>query len=206
RTARAGVALPAAIGLLVAAAVLAAVVAASPSAWMLLGAGRGLVPESAYPAWAFVLLLAATLGQLAGWAAAAMLVLHVLARIGVPTTWTTVRAVVTAVYLGLAGVPFALFHLLFGGWLLGMPRAGLDTWLAANHPDASWLLVTAHPIVDLSLVPLTAAFLGLFWGWGHGVRDGLVGRTLAALVLALTSLAIALSLGIHATLVHVRLS
>jgi len=98
-----------------------------------------------------------------------------------------------------------LYHILYGQWLLGIPRAGLEEWLAANYPDAHWFLITAHPIVDLSLVPLAALFLGLLWGLGERVQERRVLQTLLALALLGTSLAVALSLGIHSTLVHIRL-
>jgi hypothetical protein len=129
------------------------VVSTSPSAWRLLGAGRGLVPEALYPVSGFVLVLGTTFGQALGWAAGTALFVYALTLLRISPTWPTIRLVMTVVYLGLAAVPLLVFHGLYGDWLLGMPRVGLDDWLAAHHPDARWLLITAHPVVELSLVP-----------------------------------------------------
>jgi hypothetical protein len=125
--------------------------------------------------------------------------------LGIPATWPTVRFAMTVVYVGLLVLPLLVYHALFGGWLLGIPRAGLPDWLATHHPDARWLLITAHPIVDLSLVPLAVVFLAALWGGGGRIRQSAVLQTVAALALLGTSLAVALSLAIHSTLVHVRL-
>lgn len=184
---------------------LAGTVAASRSAWELLGAGRGFVPEAYYPHWAFVLLLGTTFGQAVGWAGGSALLYHVLARTGVATGWAAARLAMSAVYLGLAGLPLLVYHLLFAAWLLGLPRDGLDRWIAERHPDAYWLLVTAHPAIDLSLLPLGLVFLGVLWGTGPPMRGGLARQLVLALTLLLTSLAVALSLAIHSTLVHIRL-
>jgi hypothetical protein len=189
----------------VAALVLAAIVSASRSAWELLGAGRGLVDEPYYPHWAFVLLLGTTLGQAAGWAGGSVLLHHGLVRTGLATGWAAARLAMSLVYVGLAGLPLAVYHVIFGGWLLGLPREGLEGWLAQHHPDAYWLLVTAHPVVDLSLLPLGIVFLGVLWAGGPPARGSLWRLVVLALALLLTSLAIALSLGIHSTLVHIRL-
>jgi hypothetical protein len=185
--------------------VAAGIVAASRSAWVLLGAGRGLVPDTYYPVSAYALILATTLGQAVGWAAASVVGYHVLTLVGAAGGWTTARIAMTLGYLGLAGLPLAVFHLLYGGWLLGLPRAGLSEWLLAHHPDAHWILVTAHPVVDLSLVPLAAAVVGLLWGVGDRLRRQAGLQTVWWLCLLGTSLAVALSLAIHSALVHVRL-
>jgi hypothetical protein len=109
------------------------------------------------------------------------------------------------VYLGLAGLPLSVYHIFYGGWLLGLPRVGLKEWLAANYPDAYWLLIYAHPVVDLSLVPLAAIFLGILWKFGDRVQRDSTLQTVLALSLLGTSLAVALSLGIHSALVHIRI-
>jgi hypothetical protein len=182
------------------------VVWTSPSAWRLLGAGRGLVPEAYYPASGFALVLATTFGHAVGWAGASALLVYGLTLLGIPVAWPPIRLVMTVVYLGLAAVPLLVFHVLYGDWLLAMPRVGLDDWLAAHHPDARWLLITAHPVVELSLVPLAVVFLAVLWADGDRLRQSPVLQTVAALALLGTSLAVALSLAIHSTLVHVRLS
>lgn len=187
------------------AAVLALIVARTPSAWRLLAAGRPLVPEAYYPVSGYVLVLATALGQAVGWAGGSALLAYVAVRAGLPPTWTTVRAAMSAVYVGLAGLPLFVYHALFGGWLLGLPREGLEGWLAANHPDARWLLLTLHPVVDLSLVPLGAVFLALLWATGERPRTSLGVQTALAMALLATSLAVALSLAIHSTLAHIRL-
>lgn len=197
--------LPAAIAAAAAAIVLAAVAAASQSAWMLLGAGRGLVPEEYYPLSAFFLMLGTTLGQAAGWAGGSVVLFYVMTLVGFGATWSTARLAMSLVYLGLGGLHVFAYHLVYGQWLLGMPRTGVEEWLAANHPDARWLLVTAHSPVDWSLVPLAVVFLGVLWGCGERPRRSLALQTVLALALMGTSLAIALSLGIHSTLVHIRL-
>lgn len=110
----------------------------------------------------------------------------------------------SVVYLGLAGVPLLFFHSFYGGWLLGIPRPGLDEWLRANHPGAGWLLITAHPIVDLSLIPLAVIFLGLLWRYEERLQREFGLETALALSLLGTSLGVALSLAIHSTLVHLR--
>lgn len=181
------------------------VVAASKSAWFLLGAGRGLVPEEYYQVSGFVLVLATTFGQAVGWAGGSAILFYVMTRAGFGATWTSARIAMSLVYLGLGALPLLVYHILYGQWLLGIPRTGLDEWLTANYPDAHWLLITAHPIVDLSLIPLALVFLGLLWGLSDRAQRNLVTQTVLALALLGTSLAVALSLGIHSTLVHIRL-
>ena len=181
------------------------VVWASPSAWRLLGAGRGLVPEAYYPASGFALVLGITFGHAVGWAVGSALLVYGLTLLGIPPAWPSIRLVMTVVYLGLAAVPLLVFHGLYGDWLLGMPRVGLDDWLAAHHPDARWLLITAHPVVELSLVPLAVIFVTALWVGPDRLRQSRLLQTVAALALLGTSLAVALSLAIHSTLVHVRL-
>jgi hypothetical protein len=41
------------------------------------------------------------------------------------------------------------------------PNAEWKEWLAANYPDAYWLLIYGHPIGEFSLIPLAIVFLGL---------------------------------------------
>ncbi|MFB3816550.1 MAG: hypothetical protein ACE147_02695 [Candidatus Methylomirabilales bacterium] len=186
--------------------VLVLVVAASTSAWSLLAAGRNLIPEAYYPASGFLLVLATTVGQLVGWAGASALCLHVLTLLRIPATWTSVRLAMSVIYLGLTVLPLLAYEVIFGQPLLGLPRTGLEEWLAATHPDAHWLLFRAHPVVDYSLLPLAAVFLGVLWGAGERVvRQSLLVQTILALALFLTSLSVALSLGIHSTLVHIRM-
>jgi hypothetical protein len=202
--ARVTVATLVALGLV--AGALAVIVARSPSAWRLLAAGRPLVPEAYYPVSGYVLVLATVLGQAVGWAGGSALLAYVAVRAGLPPTWTTVRAAMSAVYLGLVALPLLVYHALFGGWLLGLPREGLETWLATHHPDARWLLLGLHPVVDLSLVPLAIVFLVLLWGTGDRPRTAFGVQLLLALAVLSTSLAVALSLAIHSTLAHIRLA
>lgn len=196
---------PILIAVVVVAVVLLVVVESSKSAWALLGAGRGLVPEEYYHVSAFVLVLATTVGQAVGWAGGSALLYHVMTLVGVRATWITARIAMSLVYLGLGGGPLFVYHILYGQWLLGLPRTGLSEWLGANYPDARWLLLDAHDLVDLSPVPLGVIFLGVLWGLGEGAQRNRVVQTILALALLGTSLAVALSLGIHSTLVHIRL-
>lgn len=181
------------------------IVGFSKSAWMLLGAGRGFIPEGYYHVWGFVLIFGTTFGQAVGWAGGSAVAFYVMTLVGFPAIWTTARLAMGIVYLGLAALPLSVYHLLYGGWLLGMPRVGLEEWLAANYPGAYWLLITAHPIVDLSVIPLAVIFLGILWKFGDRVEREPVFQTALALTLLFTSLAVALSLGIHSTLVHIRI-
>lgn len=185
--------------------VLLLVVWASPSAWQLLGAGRGLVPEAFYPVSGFLLILGTALGQAVGWAAGVALLVYVMTLVGMPPTWPRIRLAMTVVYVGLMLVPLLAYHVLYGNWLLGIPRAGLGDWLSTYHPDARWLLITAHPVVDLSLVVFGVLFLGALWAGGDRIRRSPLVQTVAALGLLGTSAAVALSLAIHSTLVHIRL-
>lgn len=182
------------------------IVVTSKSAWLLLGAGRGFVPEEYYHVWGFVLTLGTVFGQAVGWAGGSAVAFYFMTIVGFPATWTTARLAMSIVYLGLAGLPLSVYHIFYGGWLLNMPRVGLNEWLAANYPDAYWFLIYAHPVVDLSLIPLGIVFLGILWWFGERVqRDSLL-QTVLALTLLGTSLAVALSLAIHSTLVHIRIS
>jgi hypothetical protein len=150
-----------------------------------------------------VLIMLTTIGQAVGWAAGAAIIYHVLLLAGFPRGDGVGKVAMTVTFLGLSIGPLLAYHLLFGAPLLGLPRTGLAEWLLENHPDAHALLVTYHPAVDLAVVPLGAVFLGVLWltrARGLGVR------ALLAIALLGTSLAIALSLAIHATIVHVRLS
>jgi hypothetical protein len=199
-------AVPALAALVIVAIVLGAMVASSRSAWMLLGIGRGLVAPASYPVAAFLAVLATTLGQALGWAGGSALLYYVLTRANVPTGWATWRAAMGLVYLGLTGMPLILYHRLFGQPLAGLPQAGLEAWLRRQHPDAAWLLFTAHPIVDLSLIPLGLVFLGLLWGWCAQPPRHLAMRLILALTLLGSALAVALSLAIHSTLVHLHIA
>jgi len=185
--------------------VLLIVVATSKSAWMLLGAGRGFIPEGYYHLWGFILIFGTLFGQAAGWAGGSGIAFYVMTMVGFRANWTTARLAMSIVYLGLAGLPLSVYHIFYGGWLLGLPRVGLKEWLAANYPDAYWLLIYAHPVVDLSLVPLAAIFLGILWKFGDRVQRDSTLQTVLALSLLGTSLAVALSLGIHSALVHIRI-
>lgn len=181
------------------------IVATSKSAWLLLGAGRGFIPEEYYHLWGFVLELGTVFGQAVGWAGGSGIAFYVMTLVGFRASWTTVRLAMSIVYVGLAVLPFSAYHILYGGWLLGMPRVGLDEWLTQNYPDARWLLITAHPMIDLSLVPLAAIFLGILWKFGDRAQRDPTLQTVLALSLLGTSLAVALSLGIHSALVHIRI-
>lgn len=185
--------------------VLLIVVATSKSAWMLLGAGRGFIPEGYYHLWGFILIFGTLFGQAAGWAGGSGIAFYVMTMVGFPGTWATARLAMSIVYVGLAVLPLSVYHIFYGGWLLGLPRVGLKEWLAANYPDAYWLLIYAHPVVDLSLVPLAAIFLGLLWKLGERLQRESALQTALALSLLGTSLAVALSLMIHSTLVHIRI-
>lgn len=196
---------PVLIAVAVVTIVLLIVVANSKSAWFLLGAGRGLVPEEYYHVSAFLLMLGTTVGQAVGWAGGSAIGFYVMTLVGFPSTWTTARIAMSLVYLGLAGLPISVYEIFYGKWLLGLPRLGLEEWLAANYPDALWVLLTAHPIVDYSLIPLGVVFLGILWGFGERVQRDRIPQTVLALAVLGTSLAVALSLGIHSTLVHIRL-
>ena len=197
---------PALIAAVTVTIVLMIIVATSKSAWHLLGAGRGLIPEGYYHVWGFVLTFGTVLGQAIGWAGGSAIAFYVMTLVGFPPNWTTARSAMSIVYLGLAGLPLGVYHILYGGWLLGMPRVGLKEWLAVNYRDAYWLLIYAHPVVDFSLIPLGIVFLGLLWKYGDRVRREPIFRTALALSLLGTSLAVALSLAIHSTLVHIRIT
>jgi hypothetical protein len=181
------------------------IVVASKPAWDLLGAGRGFVPEELYLLSGFVLVLGTTFGQAIGWAIGTGIAIYVMKLLGFPRNWSTARLTMGVVYLGLAVFPLLFFHVFYGGWLLGMPRVGLSEWLAENHPSARWLLIYAHPIIDLSLIPLAAIFLGILWKYGDRLQREANLQTALALTLLGTSLAVALSLAIHSMLVHARI-
>ena len=185
--------------------VLLIVVATSKSAWLLLGAGRGFIPEEYYHLWGFVLELGTVFGQTVGWAGGSGIAFYVMTLVGFRANWNTLRLAMSIVYVGLAVLPFSAYHILYGGWLLGMPRVGLDEWLTQNYPDARWLLITAHPMIDLSVIPLAVIFLGILWKFGDRVQRDSTLQTVLALSLLGTSLAVALSLGIHSALVHIRI-
>jgi hypothetical protein len=193
---------PAALALALAAVALALVVNGTRSAWTLLAAGRGVVPEAYYPAWAFVLIFATTLGQAVGWAGGSGIGYWVLTRLGFPPGAFSWKLAMSLVYLGLGGLPLLVFHVIFGRPLLGMPRESLAARLAADYPDAHLLVITLHPLVDLAVIPLGLLFLALVWA--SGPERSTPARYAVALTVIATSLAVALSLAIHSTLVHLR--
>ena len=197
--------IPVLISLLVATGLLLAIVAASRSAWQILGMGHGLVPPESYHVSAFVVLLATTLGQAVGWAAGSGVAYYLMTLAGFPRGFFTWKLAMTIVYLGLGAVPVFIYHVLFGSPLLGLPRQGIEGWLLANNPDAHWLLIQLHPWVDGSVIPLGIVFLGLLWFTGNAPRRNRLVQTALSLALLGTSLAVALSLGIHSTIVHIRL-
>lgn len=197
---------PVALAAVVVAAVAAAVVLATPSAWRLLGAGRGLVPEPYYPYWALVLLLGTTYGQAVGWAAGSALAAYAWGRVtGRPGGPRAIRGAMILAYLGLAVVPVTLYHAVFGRPLAGLPREGLPERLAASYPDAHALLFTAHPVVDAAPLALAVAVVWMLWRLDDARLGRAAVQTLLALLILGTSFAVALSLGIHAVLVHLRL-
>jgi len=179
---------------------------ASKPAWDLLGAGRGFVPEELYSVSGFLLVLGTTLGQAIGWAMGVAIAIYVINLFGFPLTWHTARWTMSAIYLGLVALPLLVFHVLYGDWLLGIPRTGISEWLAENHPLARWLVIYAHPVIDLSLIPLAAIFLGILWKYGERLQREISLQTALALTLLGTSLAVALSLAIHSILVHLRIN
>ncbi|MGH7831584.1 MAG: hypothetical protein ACREP8_15570 [Candidatus Binatia bacterium] len=181
------------------------IVATSPSAWWLLGAGRGLVSEEYYPVWGFILTFGTLFGQAVGWAAGSAIAYYLMTLFGFPPGWATARLAMSIVYLGLAALPLSVYHIFYGGWLLSIPRAGLYEWLAESYPSAYWLLAYAHPVIDLSLIPLGIVFLGILWKYDERLQREPAYRTALALSLLGTSLAVALSLAMHSMLVHTRI-
>lgn len=196
---------PVAIAAAIVTVLLLVIVATSHRAWSLLGIGRGFVPEALYPVSGFVIVLALTFAHAVGWAIGSGLVFYVMTLFGSAANWRTGRIAMGIAYLALGPLPLLLFHILFGGALLGMPRAGLREWLSAEHPGASWLLITAHPIIDYSLIPIGLIFLGLLWKYGERLERERLFQTGLALTLLGTSLAVVLSIAIHSTLVHARI-
>lgn len=183
-----------------------AVTMRAPSAWSILGAGRGFVPEDYYPWTGFAIVLATTFGQFAGWAGGSLLLAHAWTLwMRRPLTSGVARLAMILVYLGLATLPLSVFHLLYGQPLLGLPREGLDRWLAEQYPDAHWLLYTAHPWVDLSIGPLAVGVIAILWAARDDRLAGWPLQVLLALLILATSFAIALSLAIHSILVHIRI-
>jgi hypothetical protein len=182
------------------------VVATSPSAWFLLGAGRGFIPEALYPVWGLVLVVGTIFGQAIGWAGGSAIAFYVMTLVGFPSNWATVRLAMSIVYIGLAGFPLSVYHFFYGGWLLGIPRLGLKEWLWANYPSAYWLLIYAHPIIDLSLIPLGVGVLWILWKRDKQLFQERDLQTVFFLLILGTSFAVAMSLAIHSTLVHIRIS
>jgi hypothetical protein len=181
------------------------IVVTSHPAWSLLGIGRGFVPEALYPVSGFLIVLALTFAHAVGWAIGSGVLFYIMTMFGSGANWATGRIAMGIAYLALGPLPLLLFHILFGGALLGMPRVGLGEWLAAEHPGASWLLITAHPIIDYSLIPLGLIFLGLLWKYGERIERERRFQTALALSLLGTSLAVVLSIAIHSTLVRARI-
>jgi hypothetical protein len=181
------------------------IVAASYPAWSILGVGRGLVPESFYPVSGFFMVASLTFGHAIVWGIGSLILFYLLILLRYADTWETARNAMAVVYLALGPLPLLLYHILYGGWLLGMPRAGLSDWLAENHPAARWFLIYAHPVIDFSVIPLAVIFLGILWKYGDRVQRETNLQTALALTLLGTSLAVALSLAIHSILVHARI-
>jgi hypothetical protein len=196
---------PALIASVIVTILLMVIIGLSKSAWMLLGAGRGFIPEGYYHLWGFVLEFGTVFGQAVGWAGGSAIAFYALTLVGFRSNWNTARLAMSIVYIGLVLLPFSAYHILFGGPLLGMPREGLHEWLAQHYPDAPWLVFSGHLIIDYSLIPLALIFLGLLWKFGDRVQRSPLFQTALALTLLLTSLAVALSLGIHAILAHLRM-
>ncbi len=180
------------------------IVTASRSAWFLLGAGRGFIPEQYFHLWGLAIILGTTFGQAAGWAGGSAVAFYAMTLVGFRAAWATARLAMSLVYVGLAAIPLLAYHT-YDQWLLGIPRLGLEDWIAANAPDARWFLLTTHGVVDYSLIPLGVVFLGLLWRFGDRVQRDPILQTVAALALLGTSLAVALSLGIHSILIHIRM-
>jgi hypothetical protein len=196
---------PVVIAAVIVTVLLAVIVAASHAAWSLLGIGRGFVPEGLYPISGFAIVFALTFGHAAAWAIASGVIFYLMTLFGSGANWVAARIAMGVAYLALGPLPLLIFHLLYGGTLLGLPRAGLGEWLAAEHPGASWLLITAHPIIDYSLIPLGLIFLGLLWKYSERLERERAFQTALALSLLGTSLAVALSIAIHSILAHTRI-
>ncbi|MGH7782424.1 MAG: hypothetical protein ACREO5_01060 [Candidatus Binatia bacterium] len=196
---------PIAIAAVVVSILLLIIVAASHSAWSLLGIGRGFVPEALYPVSGFAIVFALTFGHAVAWAIGSSVVFYIMTLLGSGANWATTRIAMGVAYLALGPLPLLAFHIFYGGTLLGMPRAGLGEWLAAEHPGASWLLLTGHPIIDFSLIPLGLIFLGLLWKYSEAPGRERAFQTALALCLLGTSLAVALSIAIHSILAHTRI-
>lgn len=194
---------------LIAAATVAAlgviIVAASHAAWSLLGVGRGLVPEDLYALSGFFLVVGLAFSLAIGWAIGSAVAFYVMTLLGFGATWPAARIAMGVVYLALGPLLLLAYHIFYGGWLLGMPRTDLGEWLAESHPSARWLLIYAHPVVDLSLIPLAAIFFGILWKYSERVQRETNLQTMLALTVLGTSFAVALSLAIHSTLVHARI-
>lgn len=182
------------------------IVATSYPAWSILGLGRGLVPESLYPVSGFLLVVGLTFGHSIAWAALSVIFFYLmLSFLKRGNTWETGRNAMAVAYFVFGPLPLLLYHILYGGWLLGMPRGGLGEWLGENHPGARWLLIYAHPVVDFSVIPLAAIFLGILWKYGDRLQRETNLQTALALTILGTSFAVALSLAIHSMLVHARI-
>jgi hypothetical protein len=181
------------------------IVTASQPAWSILGVGRGFVPEQFYPVSGFFVVFGLTVVHAIVWAIGSVVAFYLMTLFRYEATWKTARLAMAVVYLVLGPLPLLLYHALYGGSLLGMPRAGLGEWLAESHPDARWLLIYAHPIIDFLVIPLGAIFLWVLWKYGERVQRDASLQTVLALSLLGTSLTVALSLAIHSMLVHARI-
>jgi hypothetical protein len=177
---------------------------ASKPVWYLLGSGRGLVSPSAYHVMALLIVLGTTFGQFAGWAAGTALLVYVWYLLGSAITFRVVQVSMSIVYCGLATGPIFFYHFLFGQPLAGLARPGAAAWVRQHHPEAYWMLFPGHSVIDLLVIPLCIAVLVLTWGTGERLVRQRSVQTLVLLLILLTSLAVALSLAIHATHAHLR--
>jgi hypothetical protein len=182
------------------------IVFSSRSAWDLLGIGRGLVTPNYYHYTALLIVLGTAFGQFAGWAVGSVLLTYVWHLLtGRAINLHIVQAAMSIVYCGLAVVPLFFYHILYGQPLAGMPRPGIAAWLHQHYPDASWLLISGHHVIDLLMIPLLIAVLALIWGSGERLVRHRGVQTLVLLLILTTSFVVAMSLAIHSTLAHLRL-
>ena len=181
------------------------VVFTSKSAWHLLGIGRGLVAPAAYHYTGLLIMLGLTFSLFVGWAVGSALLVYVWQVLGSATTLRVVQVSMSIVYFGLAIVPIFFYHLLFGQPLAGLPRPGLAVWVHQTYPEAYWLLFPGHRVTDWLTIPLLIAVLALILGGRERMMRHWGMQTLVLFLILLTFFAVALSLSIHSTLVHIHL-